>query len=69
MTLTLAKNCKVTWKSDIDDIMNTSKMLDMPQNFLMILITCVDDFTYQVSCPSKVFNLLTVSNMFEKKHL
>ena len=30
MTLAVAKNCKMTKKYDIDDVINTSKMLDMP---------------------------------------
>ena len=34
MTLAAAKNWKMTKKSDIDDVMNTSKMSGMPQNFL-----------------------------------
>ena len=34
MTLAVAKNCKITKKSDIDDVINTSKMSGMPQNFL-----------------------------------
>ena len=34
MTLAVAKNCKMTKESDIDDVVNTSKMVDMPQNFL-----------------------------------
>ena len=34
MTVAVAKNCKMTKKSDIDDVINTSKMSDMPQNFL-----------------------------------
>ena len=34
MTLPVAKNCKMTKKSDIDDVINPSKMSDMPQNFL-----------------------------------
>ena len=66
MTLAVAKNCKRTLKFDIDDVMNTSKMLDMPHNFLMIL-TCLDDCSYQVSSPYKMFNLLAVDNISEKK--
>ena len=34
MTLPVAKKCKMTKKSDIDDVINPSKMSDMPQNFL-----------------------------------
>ena len=34
MTLAVAKNCKMTKKSDIDDVINTSKMSAMPQNVL-----------------------------------
>ena len=34
MTLPVAKNCKMTNKFDIDDVINMSKMSDMPQNFL-----------------------------------
>ena len=34
MTLAVAKNCKMTKKSVIDDIINTSIMSDMPKNFL-----------------------------------
>ena len=34
MTLAVAKNCKMTKKSDIDGVINTSKMSDMPKNFL-----------------------------------
>ena len=34
MALAVAKNCIMTKKSDIDDIINTSKMSDMPKNFL-----------------------------------
>ena len=40
-------------------------MLDMPQNILMIL-TSLNDCTYQVSSPYKVFNLLVMANVSEK---
>ena len=54
-------------KNDIDDVTNTSKMSDMPQNFFNIIISkCLDNGTYQLSSPYKVFNLLTVANMSEK---
>ena len=33
LILAVANNGKMTWKSDIDDVINTSKMSDMPQNF------------------------------------
>ena len=32
--LAVAKSCKITKKSDIDDVLNTSKKSDMPQSFL-----------------------------------
>ena len=35
-------------------------MLDMSKTFWMVL-TCLDDHTYQVSSPYKVFNLLAVA--------
>ena len=31
--LAVAKNCKMAKKSDIDDVITTSKMWDMSQNF------------------------------------
>ena len=34
MILDVAKNCKITKKSDIDDVIDTSKITAMPQNFL-----------------------------------
>ena len=32
MILAVAKNYKMTYKFDIDDVVNTSKMSDMPKN-------------------------------------
>ena len=32
MTLTVAKNCKMRKKSDIDDVINTSQMSEIPHN-------------------------------------
>ena len=57
MTLPVAKNCKMTKKSDIDDVINTSKMSDMRQNSyidLNVLLYC----TYQISSPCKVITHL-----------
>ena len=34
MTLAVAKNCKMMKQPDIDDVINKSKVSDMPQNFL-----------------------------------
>ena len=34
MTLSVAKNCKMMKKFDIDDVINTSKITDMPENLL-----------------------------------
>ena len=65
MTLAVAKNCRMTKKSDIDDVIDTSKLSDMPQNFFVIR-TRLGDCTYQVSSPYKVFNLVAVANMSEK---
>ena len=65
MTLAVAKNCKMTKKSNIDDVINTSKISDMPQNFFRNR-TRLDDCAYQVSSPYKVFNLIAVANMSEK---
>ena len=65
MTLAVAKNCKMTKKSDIDDVINKSKMSDMPQNFFCDK-NGLGDCTYQVSSPYKVFNLVAVANMSEK---
>ena len=65
MTLAVAKNCKMTKKSDIDDVIDTSKMLHMPPTLLMIL-TCLDDCMYHVSSPYKVSNMLAVANMSEQ---
>ena len=65
MTLAVAKYCKITKKSDIYDVLNTSIMSDMPQNFIPKCLD--DDCTYQVSSPYEVFNLLAVADMSEKK--
>lgn len=65
MTLAVAKNSKMTKKSDIDDVINTSKMSDMPQNFFVIRKR-LGDCTYQVSSPYDVFDLVAVANMSEK---
>ena len=65
MTLAVAKNCKMTKKSDIDDVINTSKMSDMPKTFFVIR-TRLDDCTYQVSSSYKVFDLVAAANMSEK---
>ena len=67
MTLPVAKNCKMTKKSDIDDVINPSKMSDMPQNFFVIR-TRLSHCIYQVSSPYKVFNLVAVANMSEKNN-
>ena len=40
----------------------------MPQNFVMILM-CLDDFTYQVSSSYKVLNLLAMANMYKNTPL
>ena len=58
----------MTKKSDIDDVINTSKMSDMPQN-ISVIITRLGDCTYQVSSPYNVFNLVAVANMSEKTPL
>ena len=34
MTLAVAKNCKMMKKYDIDDVIDTSKMSDMPSSVL-----------------------------------
>ena len=65
MTLAVAKNCKMTKNSDTDDVINTSKISDIPQNFLNNLN--VSRWSYISSFKSyKVFNLLAVANMSEK---
>ena len=66
MTLALAKNCKMTKKSDIDDVINTSKMSDKTQKTFFVIRTRLGDCTYQVSNPYKVFHLVAVANMSEK---
>ena len=66
ITLAVANNCKMTWKSDIDDVMNTSKMSNLPQNFSNDSNVSKEFF---ISSPYKVFNLLAVANMFEKTPL
>ena len=66
MTFAVAKNCKMTKKSDIDDVINTSKMSDMPQNIFFLIRMCLDNCPYQVSNPYKVFNLVAVANMCVK---
>ena len=67
MTLAVAKYCKMTKKSDIYDVLDTSKISDMPQNFIPKCLD--DDCTYQVSSPYEVFNLLAVADMSEKTPL
>ena len=57
MTLPVAKNCKMTKKSDIDGVINPSKMSDMPQNFLS------DDLILLISLP------LSITKFHEKFHL
>ena len=63
MTLPVAKNCKMTKKFDIDDVINPSKMSGIPQNFLNMIPTCLDNCACKVSSPYEVFNLVAVANM------
>ena len=65
MTLPVAKNCKMTKKSDIDDAINPSKMSDMPQHFLSDSNVSRGLYMQSLS-PYEVFNLLAVANMSEK---
>ena len=55
-------------KSDIDDVINTSKCRISLKTFL-IIPTCLDDCIYRVSSPYKVLVLLAVVNMSEKTPL